>query len=205
MLENFSQHFRNDGEGQLGVLKIVVTCFMPIRFYWVTHYTTNYITNANVNSIKFSEQEKRRRWGEIKVRQHRLMSEMVEAQATAPAHIDHIMKSGFTMNDIKGLHRNYTEDAEGDDQMMRMNPPRPPRRGSLTQNGYDSMDMNVKMPRSTSALNMERYQSEERTLEGEKKRGRSPFSFFKKSRDHSKDKLKSKSKSPDAMDRRRKC
>lgn len=131
------------------------------------------------------------------------MSEMVEAQATAPAHIDHIMKSGFTMNDIKGLHRNY-EDAEGEDQMMRMNPPRPPRRGSLTQNGYDSMDMNVKMPRSTSALNMERYQSEERTMEGEKKRGRSPFSFFKK-RDHSKDKMKSKSKSPDALDRRGKC
>lgn len=130
------------------------------------------------------------------------MSEMVDSQSTAPAHIDHIMKSGFTMNDIKGLHRNYTEDvAEADEQMSRLNPQRPPRRGSLTQNGYGSMDMNVKMLRSTSALNMERYQSEELTLDdkAEKKRGRSPFNFFRKSRDQSKDKLKSKSKSPDAL------
>lgn len=135
------------------------------------------------------------------------MSEMVEAQSTAPAHIDHIMKSGFTMNDIKGLHRSYTEDAaEADEQMLRLNPQRPPRKGSLTQNGYESMDMNVKMQRSTSAINMERYQSEG-TLDdkAEKKRGRSPFRFFKKNRDHSKDKVKSTSKSPDALDRRGAC
>lgn len=129
---------------------------------------------------------------------------MVEAQSSAPAHIDHIMKSGFTMNDLKGLHRSFTEDvAEGDDQ--RLNPQRPPRRGSLTQNGYDSMDVNIKMQRSASALNMERYQSEERTLDdkSEKKRSRSPFRFFKRNRDHSKDKLKSKS--PDSMVGRGAC
>lgn len=136
------------------------------------------------------------------------MSEIVEAQSAAPAHIDHIMKSGFTMNDIKGLHRSYTEDAaEADEQMLRPNPQRPPRKGSLTQNGYDSMDLNIKMQRSMSALNMERFHSEERALDdkSEKKRGRSPFNFFRKSRDQSKDKLKSKSKSPDAMDRRAAC
>lgn len=141
------------------------------------------------------------------MRQHRLMSEMSEAQSAAPAHIDHIMKSGFTMNDLKGLNRNFTEDPAEADEMMRSNPQRPPRRGSLTQNGYGSMDMNMKMPRSSSALNMERYQSEEGTLDDkqEKKRGRSPFNFFRKSRDQSKDKLKSKSKSPDALDRRGRC
>lgn len=162
--------------------------------------------HTSVNSINFSEQEKRRRWEEIKIRQHRLMSEMSEAQSAAPAHIDHIMKSGFTMNDIKGLHRNYGDDAaEADEQMSRASPTRPPRRGSLTQNGYGSMDMNQKMQRSTSALNMEpRYQSEDGILDEkeEKKRGRSPFRFFKKSRDQSKDKLKSKSKSPESRDRR---
>lgn len=134
------------------------------------------------------------------------MSEMVDASSSAPAHIDHIMKSGFTMNDIKGLHRNYNEDAaEADEQMLRANPQRPPRRGSLTQNGYDSMDLNIKMQRSSSALNMERYQSEDGTLDdkAEKKRGRSPFRFFKKNRDQSKD--KTKSKSPDSLDRRGIC
>lgn len=179
---------------------------MPLRFYWVTINLGCIIIKISKNISQFSEQEKRRRWEEIKIRQHRLMSEMVEAQSSAPAHIDHIMKSGFTMNDIKGLHRNFSEDlAEADEQMLRPNPQRPPRKGSLTQNGYDSMDMNNKMQRSISALNMERYQSEEGTLDdkAEKKRGRSPFRFFKKNRDPSKD--KTKSKSPDSIGRRGAC
>lgn len=37
---------------------------------------------------------------EIKERQQILMKEATEAQM--PAHIDQIMRSGFTMNDIKG-------------------------------------------------------------------------------------------------------
>lgn len=155
--------------------------------------------HPNANGNKFSEQEKRRRLEEIKIRQHRLMSEMNEAQSTAPAHIDHIMKSGFTMNDLKGMNRNFSEDAVEADEMLRPNPLRPPRKGSLTRNGYDSMEMNGTMQRSASALNMERYQSQDSTLDDkEKKRGRSPFKFFKKSRSQSKDKLKSKSKSPDS-------
>lgn len=143
-----------------------------------------------------------RRWDEIRIRQHRIMAE-VEAQNT-PAHIDHIMKSGFTMNDIKGLHRNYSEDAVESDEMLRPNPSRPPRKGSLTRNGagYDHMDDNVRMQRSTSNINMDNYQTAEALEDdkADKKRGRSPFRFFKKSRDQSKDKIKSKS--PDAMDRR---
>jgi hypothetical protein len=46
-----------------------------------------------------SEAEKIRRWQEIKIRQHRLLA---EADHTQPAHIEQIMKSGFTMSDIKG-------------------------------------------------------------------------------------------------------
>lgn len=48
----------------------------------------------------YSEEEKMRRWQEIKVRQHRLRAE-VDNQTT-PAHIEQIMKSGFSMSDIKG-------------------------------------------------------------------------------------------------------
>ncbi|XP_037033206.1 ryanodine receptor isoform X4 [Bradysia coprophila] len=152
-----------------------------------------------------SEQEKRRRWDEIKIRQHRLQSEMNESQAEAPAHIDHIMKSGFTMNDLKGLNRNFGDDAAEADDMLRSNPQRPPRKLSLTQNGYDSAEMNVQMQRSASALNIEPFQPEDGAAleEGvDKKRSRSPFKFFKKNRSQSKDKFKSKSKSPDAVNRR---
>ena len=46
-----------------------------------------------------SEAEKVRRWQEIKIRQHRLLAEVDQSQ---PAHIEQIMKSGFTMSDIKG-------------------------------------------------------------------------------------------------------
>ena len=46
-----------------------------------------------------SETEKVRRWQEIKIRQHRLLAEVDQSQ---PAHIEQIMKSGFTMSDIKG-------------------------------------------------------------------------------------------------------
>lgn len=52
-------------------------------------------------TLSNSETEKARRWVEIKERQQILMKEAVEAQM--PAHIDQIMRSGFTMNDIKGI------------------------------------------------------------------------------------------------------
>lgn len=103
------------------------------------------------------------------------------------------------MNDIKGLHRGFEDGAEPDDQMMRLNPRAPPRKGSLSRGmpsfeTSSTLDLNGKMNRSNSALDIERYQFDgiidNKT---EKKRGRSPFKFFKKSRDQSKDKHKSKS------------
>lgn len=158
-----------------------------------------------MNPMNFSEQEKRRRWDEIKLRQSRLMSEMNDSQSEAPAHMDHIMKSGFTMNDLKGLNRNFGDDGAEADDMLRANPQRPPRKTSLTQNGYDSAELNVQMQRSASALNIERYQPEDGGPVddgGDKKRSRSPFKFFKSKRSQSKDKFKSKSKSPDALNKR---
>lgn len=49
--------------------------------------------------LLFSEEEKMRRWQEIKLRQHRLKA---EAEQSTPAHIEQIMKSGFSMSDLKG-------------------------------------------------------------------------------------------------------
>jgi ryanodine receptor 2 len=134
----------------------------------------------------FSEKEKMRRWEEIRLRQHRLMA---EAEHTTPAHIDHIMKSGFTINDIKGLNRNYDEAGESDEVLR---PNRPPRRTSITRNGNygDTLEVNGRMQRSTSELDMNNYENDER--DDKKKRGRSPFRLFGKKRDQSKEKIKGK-------------
>lgn len=53
----------------------------------------------------FSENEKGQRWQEIKLRQNRLLAEA--AEQSTPAHIEQIMKSGFTMSDIKGILEYY--------------------------------------------------------------------------------------------------
>lgn len=78
------------------------------------------------------------------------MKAEVESQiAPAGAHIEQIMKSGFSMSDIKGLHRNYGEDPGESDEVMRNikptrnMPPRPPRKGSLTRN-INAFDDNSK-------------------------------------------------------------
>lgn len=60
----------------------------------------NFLQFSNLLSNYSRENEKIRRWQEIRIRQHRLMAE-VDSNAT-PAHLEQIMKSGFTMNDIKG-------------------------------------------------------------------------------------------------------
>jgi ryanodine receptor 2 len=142
--------------------------------------------------VKFnSEREKTRRWEEIRLRQHRILAEV---EHTTPAHIDHIMKSGFTMNDIKTMtQRNYDQDAGESDEVLR--PARPTRRTSVSrQNGNYSdnptLEVNGRMQRSTSELNMNNYENDEK--DDKKKRGRSPFRLFGKKRDQSKDKIKAK-------------
>lgn len=92
-----------------------------------------------------------RRWQEIKLRQHRLKAEQ---EAQIPSHqMEQIMKSGFSISDIKGLQRNYSEDAVESDEVMKTTsrtksvrgPPRPPRKGSLSrpvQNGFDENGKN---------------------------------------------------------------
>ncbi|CAG9853862.1 unnamed protein product [Phyllotreta striolata] len=164
-----------------------------------------------------SEDEKRRRWDEIKIRQHRLKAEA--SDQGPPAHIENIMRSGFSMSDIKGLHRTYEDNVEPEEVMkqpasnrksMRM-PARPPRKGSLSRNvnGFDDNTTGGMtgrgVQRSNSELNMNRYNEltngvPEKT-DDKKKRGRSPFRFFsKKNRDAGssgeRDRIK-KAKTPD--------
>ncbi|XP_017836906.1 ryanodine receptor isoform X16 [Drosophila busckii] len=141
-----------------------------------------------------SEQEKARRWEEIKIRQYRLMREAQEAAAqlqsqAQAAQMDHMLKGGFNMNDIKGLTRNFDDHADAEADHMMRGPSRPPRKGSLTRNITFESDMTAaldEMQRSSSVLDMNGMGDD---LDDKKKRGRSPFKFFsKKSRDQSREK-----------------
>ncbi|BES99791.1 ryanodine receptor [Nesidiocoris tenuis] len=152
-------------------------------------------------STFIDEQEKMRRWKEIRIRQQRLMS---EAEMQTPAHLEQmIMKSGFSMSDIKGLSSSYSEDAaESDGEMLGRSvprnakgqmtgPSRPPRKGSLSRPEDGLLNGNMDsglgaMNRSTSELDFNRYNGETSDGDKSKKRGRSPFRFFsRKNRDAS--------------------
>ncbi|XP_037717375.1 ryanodine receptor isoform X8 [Drosophila subpulchrella] len=171
----------------------------------ISHNTFETMEKANWEFLRLSlpvtcmgefigEQEKARRWDEIKNRQYRLMRE-AEAAAqmqvqTQAAHMDHMLKGGFNMNDIKGLTRNFDEHADAEADHMMRGPHRPPRKGSLTRNITFESDMSAaldEMQRSSSVLDMNGLGEE---LDDKKKRGRSPFKFFsKKSRDQSREKM----------------
>ncbi|KRJ98422.1 ryanodine receptor isoform X9 [Drosophila yakuba] len=171
----------------------------------ISHNTFETMEKANWEFLRLSlpvtcmsefigEQEKARRWDEIKNRQYRLMREAeIAAQMqvqTQAAHMDHMLKGGFNMNDIKGLTRNFDEHADAEADHLMRGPNRPPRKGSLTRNITFETDMSAaldEMQRSTSVLDMNGLGEE---MDDKKKRGRSPFKFFsKKSRDQSREKM----------------
>ncbi|XP_075211293.1 ryanodine receptor [Lycorma delicatula] len=189
----------------------------------ISHNTFETMEKANWEFLRLSlpvtclssfieESEKIRRWQEIRIRQHRLLA---EADQTTPAHIEQIMKSGFSMSDIKGLHRGYSEDAvEADEMIMspsntspptksKMKPTRPPRKGSLSRNEdmpqlNGPLDQN-KLNRSTSELDLNRYNVDlpnSLDKDDKKKRGRSPFRFFSRKREISGERGK-KAKTPE--------
>lgn len=161
----------------------------------ISHNTFETMEKANWEFLRLSlpvtcmsefipEDEKARRWEEVKLRQYRLMRDAQNVGQQQPsAHMDHMLKSGFTMSDIKGLNR--FEDTAEAEQMARM-PTRPPRRPSVVRNiTFESDASPDELGGSTLNVNgLEESGSDEK-----KKRGRSPFKFFsKKSRDQSKDK-----------------
>lgn len=127
------------------------------------------------------------RWEEIRIRQHRLLMEAEHQAQPSGAHMDHIMKSGFTMNDLKGLQRNYSEDGVESDEVMRHGPQRPTRASRRAEAlSPPGIEINGEMHMSDP----ENAYSDHEMEDDRKKRGRSPFRLFGKKRDQSKDKLK---------------
>ncbi|XP_067629192.1 ryanodine receptor isoform X17 [Eurosta solidaginis] len=172
----------------------------------ISHNTFETMEKANWEFLRLSlpvtcssdfitENEKSRRWEEIKLRQYRLQCEAQELaiqQQQAAANVDHMLKGGFTMSDIKGLNQNFEDTVEADEQMMQGSA-KPPRKNSLTRNITFESDLSTDMRGSTGALNMVNgfngINGMDEGIDDKKKRGRSPFKFFsKKSRDQSKDK-----------------
>ncbi|KAK6622641.1 hypothetical protein RUM43_008483 [Polyplax serrata] len=143
------------------------------------------------------EEEKLRRWQEIRIRQRRLLT---ETEHTTPAHLEQIMKSGFSINDIKGLSRGYSEDAVEADEMLlnhsKRPSPKPRRKGSLSryeEGSGSAMLGSSKTNRSNSEMNINKLDNGEKD---KKTRGRSPFRFFSRKKDHSGDRQK-KNKTPE--------
>ncbi|KAH1003553.1 hypothetical protein HUJ04_003457 [Dendroctonus ponderosae] len=169
----------------------------------ISHNTFETMEKANWEFLRLSlpvichqefitEEEKMRRWNEIKIRQHRLKVEADQSVTANPAHIENIMRSGFSMTDIKGLHRNYSEDAVESDlnevmkhqaqqqvqqqilsRMGKTMPARPPRKGSLSRtnpsaNGFEDSYTQINgsrgVHRSTSELDMNRYYDTSRQI-----------------------------------------
>nr|AXA98483.1 Ryanodine receptor [Sesamia inferens] len=183
----------------------------------ISHNTFETMEKANWEFLRLSlpvichlefidESEKARRWIEIKERQQILMKEAVEAQM--PAHIDQIMRSGFTMNDIKGMHYEDNQEEMPTSSKAKRLPSRPPRKGSVTRGvsiqNYNNLQTGPQvngMHRSTSEAEMAKYELGAQNLapdDKKDKRGRSPFKFFRSKRGESNDRGKSrKSKTPD--------
>ncbi|CAH2061836.1 unnamed protein product, partial [Iphiclides podalirius] len=180
----------------------------------ISHNTFETMEKANWEFLRLSlpvichatfidENEKARRWVEIKERQQILMKEATEAQM--PAHIDQIMRSGFTMNDIKGLNYDENQEEMPTTSKVKRQPSRPPRKGSITR-GVTIQNYNLQpgqtngMQRSTSEAEMAKYELGVNNVPDDKKdkRGRSPFKFFRSKRGESGERTKSrKSKTPD--------
>ncbi|CAG7728856.1 unnamed protein product, partial [Allacma fusca] len=170
------------------------------------------------------EEEKARRWQEIRIRQNRLRHSGIHRGNPME---QSMLKSGFTMSDIKELQRGYSEDVvESDDMMLtdshddrsrglkrgkstKVPPTKPARSGSISrQLQYDqstgaTLDT-TKLPRASSEMQLNRSKKDhaltpdpEAKEEKKKSRGKSPFRFFSRKREESKERAKASSRTPE--------
>ncbi|XP_035704010.1 ryanodine receptor isoform X5 [Folsomia candida] len=165
----------------------------------LSHKTFETMEKANWEFLRLSlpvicqdefidENEKTRRWQDIRLRQHRLKA---TAQTTRTNNFEQSMaKAGFSISDIKGLQREYSEDEveadhSGQSGPMRKgrktikSPPNKPPRGGMSEAEYIDTpgmlngDTGVQADRSDRSGN---HLSPE--PDGKKKeRGKSPFSL----------------------------
>lgn len=135
------------------------------------------------NDEYIDELGKAQNWEEIRRRQRGLASE--RAGLRHPANLEHhMLKSGFSLSDVKDLQRGYTEDATDEDH-----------RGALPKRHSMDMAMKLAVPeggdpsklRSSSTEDIGKKiesgaESDTAGMEPDrpKRRGRSPFRFFKK-------------------------
>ena len=155
------------------------------------------------HSTFITEVEKQQRWQEIKSRQQRLMMEQqiqmqmnnpsASSAAISAAHMEHIMKSGFSMSDIKGLQRNYAEDisetttGKSHKKKLLKSLNRNLHRNFSQYNVTDENDTSFQPQRVNSDINLSRFEDSNSNYlqtkqSDKKKRSKSPFSFFTRKR-----------------------
>lgn len=85
----------------MGISPIVLASYLPRCLHIVIALLScRYIIANNIfHVLKYREQEKGRRWQEIRLRQNRLRADNVTRNATLE---QTMLKSGFTMSDING-------------------------------------------------------------------------------------------------------
>uniref|UniRef100_T1E1N4 Putative ryanodine receptor n=1 Tax=Cupiennius salei TaxID=6928 RepID=T1E1N4_CUPSA len=135
------------------------------------------------NDEYIDEIGKAHNWEEIRRRQRGLAGE--RAGLRHPANLEHhMLKSGFSLSDVKDLQRGYTEEGTDEDH-----------RGGVPKRHSMDMAMKLAVPdggdpsklRSTSTEDLQKKiesgaESDTAAMEPDrpKRRGRSPFRFFKK-------------------------
>ncbi|CAN7995814.1 unnamed protein product [Ixodes hexagonus] len=161
------------------------------------------------------EIEKEQRWEEIRRRQRRAQAE--KKSIRHPANLEHhMLRSGFSMSDVKDLQRGYSEDAAEGDELLHVEhrPPTPQQRrrsmhvGTLTKTQSFDAATTLQVPDGSRDPNRLRAASSEEALsrigqqtkgqrskattpepEGKaKRRGKSPFRFFRSKKDEEKEK-----------------
>ncbi|KAL1472514.1 hypothetical protein MTO96_039268, partial [Rhipicephalus appendiculatus] len=154
------------------------------------------------NEHLIEEQEKEHRWEEVRRRQRRAQAE--KQSVRHPANLEHhMLRSGFSMSDVKDLQRGYSDEGGDTEEPMPVDhrPPTPQQRrrsmlsprgttGTLTKTQSFDAATTLQVPDGTrpDAKRLRAASSEEalnrlgqKPKAGKsKRRGKSPFRFFRK-------------------------
>ncbi|XP_076069948.1 ryanodine receptor isoform X2 [Oratosquilla oratoria] len=139
------------------------------------------------NSAFIDETEKEHRWEEVRLRQQRLQ---LGCSRPPPSIETSMIESGFSMSDIKDLHRGYHEDGVEADEVIRKSSlkPKMDKTASMDVPLVNGQPEPGKLPKAVSDMDIVSKDKSPDIPERKKARGKSPFRFFSKKRDASADK-----------------
>uniref|UniRef100_A0A4D5R9V0 Ryanodine receptor 44F n=1 Tax=Scolopendra viridis TaxID=118503 RepID=A0A4D5R9V0_SCOVI len=163
----------------------------------ISHKTFETMEKANWEFLRLSlpvtcktelinENEKSRNWQEIRARQRRRKAEMENIRRT-PAQIEQqMLKSGFSISDIKGLQRGYSDEThDTEDRHHLQVDVKHQKRKSISKTQSLDYVRSGGLPNGLPDSGDEGAEQNLSDDEDKRRRGKSPFRFFKKQRDQS--------------------